>query len=199
MATFNKTPVYIVRNINVPFPASGHPSRFSTSFHSHLRPKHGNSYAGISPLSRPPFLRPVCAFAKMSPIRLWPSAFSMPGKIAVMPHKLRPVAIKPPVLMERTQPLIKKLTAALGEPIFTYWNSTKGSICQNDVIGLYALLRHSGKLSRLSLFLKSDGGSGRLLCAWSTSCAATPTISPFSPLSVPVRRHHAGPRRRHRK
>ncbi len=62
--------------------------------------------------------------------------------------------------MKRTQPAIKRLSKALGEPVVTYWNSTKGSICQNDVVGLHALLRNIGKLKRLSLFVKSDGGSG---------------------------------------
>jgi hypothetical protein len=85
----------------------------------------------------------------------------MPKNAAVKTPTQRPAALKPPVLMERTQPVIQKLATALGEPVFTYWNSTKGSICQNDVIGLYALLRNSGKLDRLSLFLKSDGGSGQ--------------------------------------
>lgn len=42
------------------------------------------------------------------------------------------------MLMERTQPVLEKLSRALGEPIITYWNSSKGSICQNDVTGLYA-------------------------------------------------------------
>ncbi|KAA6457295.1 hypothetical protein DYQ86_23515 [Acidobacteria bacterium AB60] len=73
----------------------------------------------------------------------------------------RPEPAKPPVLMERTQPVIKRLSEALREPVFTYWNSTKGAICQNDVAGLYALLRSTGKLDRLSLFMKSDGGSGQ--------------------------------------
>ena len=63
--------------------------------------------------------------------------------------------------MERTQPVINRLSAALGEPVFTYWNSTKGAICQNDVAGLYALLRATGNLERLSLFMKSDGSSGQ--------------------------------------
>ena len=85
----------------------------------------------------------------------------MPTKSSVNAKPKRPVSTKPPVLMERTQPVIERLAAALGEPVFTYWNSTKGSICQNDVIGLYALLRNAGKLDRLSLFLKSDGGSGQ--------------------------------------
>jgi hypothetical protein len=73
----------------------------------------------------------------------------------------RPEPVKPPVLMERTQPVIERLSAALGEPVFTYWNSTKGAICQNDVAGLYALLRSRDKVDRLSLFIKSDGGSGQ--------------------------------------
>jgi hypothetical protein len=85
----------------------------------------------------------------------------MPKNSAVQTSSQRPAALKPPVLMQRTQPVIKKLATALGEPVLTYWNSTKGSICQNDVIGLYALLRNAGKLDRLSLFLKSDGGSGQ--------------------------------------
>jgi len=85
----------------------------------------------------------------------------MPTKSVVKTQPKRPVATKPPVLMERTQPVIERLASTLGEPVFTYWNSTKGSICQNDVIGLYALLRNAGKLDRLSLFLKSDGGSGQ--------------------------------------
>lgn len=63
--------------------------------------------------------------------------------------------------MQRTQPVIQRLSAALGEPVFTYWNSTKGAICQNDVAGLYALVRATGPVERLSLFLKSDGGSGQ--------------------------------------
>ena len=53
----------------------------------------------------------------------------------------RATATKPPVLMERTQPVIDRISAALGEPVFTYWNSSKGSICQNDVVGLYALAK----------------------------------------------------------
>jgi hypothetical protein len=85
----------------------------------------------------------------------------MPKKsTAASPTRPRAVA-KPPILMERTQPVLERLSAALGEPVFTYWNSTKGAICQNDVAGLYALLRNTGPLDRLSLFIKSDGGSGQ--------------------------------------
>ncbi len=85
----------------------------------------------------------------------------MPAEITQETSDSRPAIVKPPVLLERTQPVIDRLAASLGEPVFTYWNSTKGSICQNDVVGLYALLREAGRLERLSLFLKSDGGSGQ--------------------------------------
>ncbi|HWG20332.1 MAG TPA: hypothetical protein VG225_07350 [Terracidiphilus sp.] len=86
----------------------------------------------------------------------------MPKKSAAVPQvPRRPEPARPPVLMERTQQVIERLSAALGEPVFTYWNSTKGAICQNDVAGLYALVRSRGTVDRLSLFIKSDGGSGQ--------------------------------------
>ena len=65
------------------------------------------------------------------------------------------------MLIERTQPVLEKLSQSLGEPVISYWNSNKGSISQSDVAPLYALLRNVGQIERLSLFLKSDGGSGQ--------------------------------------
>lgn len=85
----------------------------------------------------------------------------MPEKESTNQPARRPKLVQPPVLMNKTQAVIAKLSGLLGEPVITYWNSTKGSICQNDVIGLYALLRNTGKLARLTLFIKSDGGSGQ--------------------------------------
>jgi Serine dehydrogenase proteinase len=62
--------------------------------------------------------------------------------------------------MNKTQKVITEIETKLGEPLITYWNSSKGSICQNDVTGLYGVLRSIGKIDRLSLFVKSDGGLG---------------------------------------
>ena len=67
----------------------------------------------------------------------------------------------PPMLYKKTQKIIGEIEAKLGEQLITYWNSPKGSICSNDVNGLYGLLRNLGKVDRLSLFIKSDGGSGQ--------------------------------------
>jgi Serine dehydrogenase proteinase len=65
------------------------------------------------------------------------------------------------MLIERTQPVLEKLSQKLGEPVISYWNSSKGSISQSDVASLYALLRTLGNVERLSIFVKSDGGSGQ--------------------------------------
>jgi hypothetical protein len=67
----------------------------------------------------------------------------------------------PPMLYKKTQKIIGELEERLGEQVITYWNSSKGSICGNDVHGLYGVLRSVGKVERLSLFIKSDGGSGQ--------------------------------------
>lgn len=71
-----------------------------------------------------------------------------------------PVLKRPPILFERTQPVIERLEARLGEPLITYWNSSNGSICSNDVIGLYGVMKSIGRVPRLSLFIKSTGGFG---------------------------------------
>jgi Serine dehydrogenase proteinase len=67
----------------------------------------------------------------------------------------------PPVLFEKTQKVIGQIESRLGEPLLTYWNGPNGSICNNDVVGLYGILRSLGKIDRLSLFIKSDGGHGQ--------------------------------------
>lgn len=68
----------------------------------------------------------------------------------------------PPILFEKTQRILGQIESRLGERVLTYWNSSNGSICGNDVIGLYGILRSVGKVDRLSFFIKSDGGSGEV-------------------------------------
>lgn len=67
----------------------------------------------------------------------------------------------PPMLYTKSQKILEAIEEKLGEQLIVYWNSSKGSICGNDVNGLYGLLRSVGKVDRLSLFIKSDGGSGQ--------------------------------------
>jgi Serine dehydrogenase proteinase len=81
-------------------------------------------------------------------------------KVTTFDGKARRLRV-PPMLYEKTQRIIGLLEKELGEQVITYWNSSKGSICSNDVIGLYGVLRGIGKVDRLSLFIKSEGGSGQ--------------------------------------
>jgi len=85
-----------------------------------------------------------------------------------MPEQRKPAASSekqplkdPPILFEKTQKILRQIESKLGEPFITYWNSPDGSICSNDVSGLFGVLRSKGKIGRLSLFIKSAGGSGQ--------------------------------------
>jgi hypothetical protein len=68
---------------------------------------------------------------------------------------------QPPVLFDRTQALIGQLQVELDAPVFSYWNSPRGSICHSDVIAAYALLERLGHQDLIYLFVKSDGGNGQ--------------------------------------
>ncbi len=68
---------------------------------------------------------------------------------------------KPPVLFTETQKLIAELESKLGAPLLTYWNSRSGSVCNNDVVGFYEILKFLGNQDKLYLFIKSDGGDGK--------------------------------------
>jgi Serine dehydrogenase proteinase len=70
-------------------------------------------------------------------------------------------AKQPPILFLKTQDIILRIEKKLGHGLITYWNSPNGSICDNDVTGLYGILRSIGVSNRLSVFIKSDGGSGQ--------------------------------------
>jgi hypothetical protein len=44
--------------------------------------------------------------------------------------------------------------------LVTYWTSTSGSVCDNDVLALQELLQDLGPQRQITLVVKSDGGSG---------------------------------------
>jgi len=66
----------------------------------------------------------------------------------------------PPLLFARTQAVLKKIQAKVDGVLLTYWTSTSGSVCDNDVLALQDLLQALGPQKRLTLLVKSDGGSG---------------------------------------
>jgi hypothetical protein len=85
----------------------------------------------------------------------------MTSETPTTPAKPRTDLKTPPILFKKTQLIIRQIEKRLGEPFVTYWNGPNGTICDNDVTGLYGILRRVGKTDRLSFFIKSDGGSGQ--------------------------------------
>jgi hypothetical protein len=79
------------------------------------------------------------------------------------PPGLSPVPeyTKPPVLYYNTQEIVRQLEKKLGAAFIAYWNSPNGSVCQNDVIGLYEILRSFGERDLVYVLVKSDGGDGQ--------------------------------------
>jgi hypothetical protein len=79
-----------------------------------------------------------------------------------MARRSRPrIRIKtPPLLYQRTQDLLARIQRQVTGTFLAYWTSTSGSVCDNDVMALHEILRPLGKQQRLTLFVKSDGGSG---------------------------------------
>ncbi len=66
----------------------------------------------------------------------------------------------PPVLFDRTQGLLERIQREVDGTFLTYWTSTSGSVCDNDVMALHELLEAAGPQPAITLFVKSDGGSG---------------------------------------
>jgi len=73
-----------------------------------------------------------------------------------------PVKIKqPPVLFNGTKEIIHRLAGLLDGVLITYWNSPSGSVCDNDVVAVHQMLERIGRVERLYLFIRSEGGDGQ--------------------------------------
>jgi hypothetical protein len=66
----------------------------------------------------------------------------------------------PPLLFEKTQALFERAQKQVQGTLLSYWTSTSGSVCDNDVMALSAILEARGAQERVALLVKSDGGSG---------------------------------------
>jgi hypothetical protein len=66
----------------------------------------------------------------------------------------------PPLLFEKTQALCDRIQRKVDGTFLSYWTSTSGSVCDNDVMALQVILEAQGPQERVALLVKSDGGSG---------------------------------------
>jgi hypothetical protein len=86
-----------------------------------------------------------------------------------MPSAKRRRRIKtPPLLYERSQTVLAQIQKRVRGTFLSYWTSTSGSVCDNDVMAMYELLQHVGPQEEA--FVNRRGGMAARL---STSCAAT--------------------------
>jgi hypothetical protein len=89
-----------------------------------------------------------------------------PSRVLAPQDKLpeRTIEIRrPPVLFERTSPMIEQLEQALGGVFVSYWNSPNASMRHEDVAAIDHVLRGIRERDdgrRVFLFIKSDGGEG---------------------------------------
>jgi hypothetical protein len=67
---------------------------------------------------------------------------------------------KPPILFDKTQEIIGKISELSNGDFITYWVSSNGRIVGDDIIVFYDILKNNKKHDLLYLFIKSDGGSG---------------------------------------
>ena len=50
----------------------------------------------------------------------------------------------PPILFEKTQSVIRRIQQKVDGTFFSYWTSTSGSVCDNDVLAMHAILKAAG-------------------------------------------------------
>jgi hypothetical protein len=64
------------------------------------------------------------------------------------------------LLLDRAQGVLRRIQERVDGTFLSYWMSTSGSVCDNDVMAMHDLLRELGPQRKITLFVKSDGGSG---------------------------------------
>ena len=84
----------------------------------------------------------------------------MPARTARSRKHSRIKTKTPPLLFEKTQALCNRIQRKVDGTFLSYWTSTSGSVCDNDVLALQVILEARGPQERVVLLVKSDGGSG---------------------------------------
>jgi hypothetical protein len=67
---------------------------------------------------------------------------------------------KPPVLVSKTQSELKKLSKLLDCPVLSYYKPANGNIWSQDLYAILECLKSIGKVKKLGLYIRSNGGNG---------------------------------------
>lgn len=68
---------------------------------------------------------------------------------------------KPPILFKETQKVVREIQYLLEGDFLSYWISHNGRLSQEDVNTFFKLMNNKNRSSKLHLYIKSDGGSGK--------------------------------------
>ena len=69
---------------------------------------------------------------------------------------------KPPVIFPSSQAELKKISDILECPILAYFKPSGTSIWSKDLYAIWEALKHIGKVEKLAVYVRSDGGSGMI-------------------------------------
>jgi hypothetical protein len=67
---------------------------------------------------------------------------------------------KPPTLVSKTQAELKKLSTLLDCPVLSYYKPANGNIWSQDLYAILECLKSVGKVKKLALYIRSNGGNG---------------------------------------
>ncbi len=68
----------------------------------------------------------------------------------------------PPVVFVDTQKELAKIQEILGCPVLSYFKPSGTSIWSRDLYAIWECLKHIGKVDKLAIYVRSDGGSGMI-------------------------------------
>lgn len=68
--------------------------------------------------------------------------------------------LEPPVLFDQTQKELIKLSKLVGYPVMSYFKPAIGNIWAQDLYALMEALKNIGKVKKLGLYIRSNGGQG---------------------------------------
>jgi hypothetical protein len=69
---------------------------------------------------------------------------------------------KPPVVFLQTQRELSDIQKVLGCPVLSYFKPSGTSIWSRDLYAIWEVLKHIGKVDKLAIYVRSDGGSGMI-------------------------------------
>ena len=88
------------------------------------------------------------------------------------------------MLLSQTQATLERIASLVDGTFLTYWMSPAGSVCDNDVMAMHEVLKAVRPKEHITLFVKSDGGSGmaslRMVHLLRTYASRLTLVAPFN-------------------